>query len=138
MAPQPLKGKRRVLVVDDCDDIRHVWHRVLAAAGYEVIEADDATEGIRKAQANDPDVVLMDLWMPGVDGFDAMHQLKENDSTAQLPVIALSGDLFAADRARAAGCDAFLVKPVRPIELLDTIDEVLASRGCTDGQSHSK
>jgi two-component system cell cycle response regulator DivK len=66
--------------------------------------------------------------MPGVDGLDAMQQLKGNGATAGVPVIALSGDMFSADRARAAGCDAFLLKPVRPVQLLDVIDRLLANR----------
>jgi two-component system cell cycle response regulator DivK len=129
MVPQQTKG--RVLVVDDCDDVRLMWRRILSSAGYDVIEAQDGGEGIRQAEINEPDVILMDLWMPGIDGITAVVRLKGNAATAQLPVIALSGDLFGADRARAAGFDAFLLKPVRPAQLLNTISQVMTSRSAT-------
>src|SRR3954462_11223144 len=69
MVPQQTKG--RVLVVDDCDDVRLMWRRILSSAGYDVIEAQDGGEGIRQAEINEPDVILMDLWMPGIDGITA-------------------------------------------------------------------
>jgi two-component system cell cycle response regulator DivK len=125
MAPH---AKGRVLVVEDCAEVRHIWQRVLASAGYEVVEAADALDGISKAQTVEPDVVLMDVWMPGLNGIAAVARLRDHDATANLPVIAVSGDLLVADRARAAGFDAFLLKPVRPAQLLDAIAQLLESR----------
>jgi two-component system cell cycle response regulator DivK len=136
-----LPRPQRVLIVDDSEDIRELWRLWLTFWGFEVEEATDGAEAVRRAKAHRPDLVLMDLWMPVLDGLDATAQLKANRSTTDVPVLALSADVFppTPDRARAAGCDAFLAKPLDPDSLLEEIRvafrRVLQRReGLSDGR----
>ena len=124
MAP-PTQPQQSILVVEDSAEIRNVWQRLLAAAGFLVIEAADGAEGVRKAQQYRPDLVLMDLNLPVLDGISAIEQLKSNITTASVPVIVLSGDVRGAARAHAAGCEMFLAKPVRVRQLLNAIATTL-------------
>jgi two-component system cell cycle response regulator DivK len=118
-----LPRPQRVLIVDDSEDIRELWRLWLTFWGFEVEEANDGAEAVRRAQAHRPDLVLMDLWMPVLDGLDATAQLKADNRTTDVPVLALSADVFppTPDRARAVGCDAFLAKPLDPDSLLTEI-----------------
>jgi CheY-like chemotaxis protein len=118
-----LPRPQRVLIVDDSEDIRELWRLWLTFWGFEVEEAPDGAEAVRRAKAHRPDLVLMDLWMPVLDGLDATVQLKANQATTDVPVLALSADVFppTPDRARAAGCEAILAKPHDPDTLLAEI-----------------
>jgi DNA-binding response OmpR family regulator len=104
---------RTILLVDDDTDFVELLGRRLEAAGYAVVMACDGREGLIKAQASSPDLVLLDLQMPVMDGFDALRELKSSPKTATIPVIVLSGqgerkNLF---RAEQLGADDFVVKP---------------------------
>jgi CheY-like chemotaxis protein len=114
---------QRVLVADDSDDIRELWCAWLTFWGFEVDRASNGQEAVEKAHASHPDLVLMDLWMPVLDGLDATARLKADRETADVPVLALSAHVFppAPERALAAGCERFLAKPVEPEMLLDEI-----------------
>ena len=114
---------QRVLVVDDSADIRELWRLWLTFWGFSVDEARNGYEAIQKATQDQPDLILMDLWMPVVDGIEAMQRLKADDRTSQVPVLAVSAQTLAPDSsaALAAGADAFLVKPCDPDRLLDHI-----------------
>jgi two-component system, chemotaxis family, chemotaxis protein CheY len=116
---------RSILVVDDSAEIRDVWLRVLTKAGFTVIEAADGAEGVRKARANHPDLVLMDVSMPVLDGISAVRELKSDHATAMIPVVVVSGDVLGELRARAAGVTAFLSKPVRAPDLLAAVTRAL-------------
>lgn len=118
-----LPRPQRVLVVDDSDDIRELWRVWLTFWGFDVDEAVDGAEAVRLARARPPDLVLMDLWMPVLDGLDATAQLKADSATAAVPVLALSADVLppTPERARAAGCEAFLPKPLDPDRLIEEI-----------------
>jgi two-component system cell cycle response regulator DivK len=111
--------------VDDLDGIREVWRRVLDKAGFDVVEATNGADGVREAKAVHPDVVLMDVTMPVLDGLSAVRMLKSDPDTACAPIIVITGECGLEGVARAAGCDAFLTKPVPHRELLATVRRVL-------------
>ena len=104
----------KILLVEDNELNRDMLSRWLARRGYEVVLAGDGEEALVKARSEKPNVVLMDLGLPKLDGWEATRRLKSMPDTRHLPVIALTGYVTAADRARAlgAGCDDFDVKPV--------------------------
>jgi CheY-like chemotaxis protein len=122
--PRPL----RVLVVDDSRDIRELWRDWLHYWGFLVDEAQDGRTAVQRATAARPDLVLMDLWMPILDGFAATEQLKANPSTSAVPILALSADSLmpTRDRAMKAGCEAFLPKPIASDDLLEEIRRALS------------
>lgn len=112
-----------MLVVDDSSDIRELWRLWLTFWGFSVDEARNGHDAIQKAIQFQPDLILMDLWMPVIDGIEATRQLKADSRTAHVPVLALSAQAHAPDSstALAAGADAFLSKPCDPDQLLDHI-----------------
>ncbi len=107
-----------------------MWRHWLTYSGYAVEEASNGAEAVRKAGLNPPDLVLMDLWMPVMDGLQATRALKADAATAGVPVLALSAQFSApnAQEAKAAGCDTFIPKPVNPDELLERIRDSLARK----------
>jgi len=108
-----------VLLVDDIDDCRDMYGQFLRHAQYEVVEAADGNEALAKAAALRPDVIVMDLWMPHLDGWETIRRLKASPSTARIPILVLTGDAYAQARreAEAAGCEAYLVKPCLPTDV---------------------
>ena len=100
-----------VLVVDDDRAARTMYRMFLTHEGYKVRTARDGGVAIDQAHRWTPDVIVMDLSMPGFDGLTASRWLKESPATAHIPIIALSGRLTAREEARAAGCDGFIAKP---------------------------
>ncbi len=125
-APDPL-----ILVVEDFDDAREMYRDYLEFAGFRVETARDGREGIEKARALQPDLILMDLSLPGIDGWEATRLLKAAPETRQIIIIALSAHALATegDRARAAGCDGFIAKPCLPPDLVLEITRYLKSHG---------
>jgi CheY-like chemotaxis protein len=115
-------------VVEDTAEIREVWRRFLTSAGFHVLQAGDGADGVCKAREHQPDLIVMDITLPVLDGISAVLQLKADKATAHIPVIFVSGDAFAARRARAVGGEAFLSKPVRVSELLSVITRTLDER----------
>jgi CheY-like chemotaxis protein len=118
----------RILYVEDNDDNVYVVQQRLGRAGHTVLVARDGAEGIAMAAAEQPDLVLMDLSMPGLDGWEATRRLKAAPETRAIPVIALSSHAMAGDRekALAAGCDDYDTKPVDIARLRGKIDALLA------------
>jgi two-component system cell cycle response regulator DivK len=125
---KPAGRKRKVLVVDDFEDNRAMYAEFLSFSGFEVVEAANGVEAIQKAFALMPDVVVMDLSLPVLDGWEATRQLKADPRTRDIPVIALTGHALEghSQGAREAGCDWFLAKPCLPETLLETLNEVLS------------
>ena len=109
-----LSVQKTVLVVDDYDEVRLVTKRALEMCGYRVLEAASGTEAVRVAQAESPDLILMDLSMPAMDGFATIHQLRKLLGLRDVPVIAVSAHASREIRedALAAGCLDFITKPV--------------------------
>jgi two-component system, cell cycle response regulator DivK len=109
-----------LLLVEDFDDAREMYRDYLAFSGFRVETARDGQEAIDKARALAPDLILMDLSLPGIDGWEATRLLKADPATRRLPIVALSAHAMAADgeRALAAGCDGFIAKPCLPPDLV--------------------
>jgi two-component system, cell cycle response regulator DivK len=118
---------KRILVVEDHEDNRRILHDVLTNAGYEMIEALTGEEGVAMAEAHHPDLILMDIQLPVLDGYQATRRIKSDPALRPIPIIAvtsyaLSGD---GDRAYEAGCAAYVTKPFSPRQLLAMIREHL-------------
>lgn len=131
----PTRGKARgqgrlVLIVDDVPDNRELYVQYLTYFGYRAAEAGDGQDALEKAAGLKPDVVVMDLSLPGMDGWEATRRLKANPATRHIPVIALTGHALSGsdEHALAAGCDAFLTKPCDPADLAAAIDRLSQSR----------
>jgi CheY-like chemotaxis protein len=116
-----------VLVVDDYQDAREMYAEYLAYSGFRVAEATNGVEALEKAFELLPDVILMDLSLPGMDGWAATRRLKTDERTRRIPVVALTGHALAgaSESARQAGCDAFVTKPCLPDELVVQVRRML-------------
>lgn len=123
-----------VLVVEDYQDAREMYTAYLQFSGYRVAEATNGLEAIEQARALLPDIILMDLALPKMDGWEATRRLKADDRTRHIPIVALTGHALAghADGAREAGCDAFVTKPCLPDELVAEIKRALAATSQAD------
>lgn len=119
-----------VLIVDDFDDNREMFTEFLSFSGFRVAQAATGREAIERAFSLLPDLILMDLSLPELDGLEATRHLKKDERTKWIPVLALTGHAVAVHsrEARAAGCAAFLTKPCLPEVLLGEIRRVLAMR----------
>ena len=117
----------KILLVEDNEMNRDMLSRRLERRGYEVIVAVDGEEGVARAKTDGPDLVLMDMSLPGIDGWEATRQLKATDVTKAIPVLALTAHAMAGDRekALAAGCAEFDTKPVDLPRLIDKIEGLL-------------
>jgi CheY-like chemotaxis protein len=124
------RRQRVVLIVDDLTDQRELYAGYLVYLGYRVEEASGGVEGIAKAIELLPDLIIMDLAMPGLDGFDATRVLKAVSLTKSIPVVALTahGEHLPREWASVAGCDVYLRKPILPGDLAAEIDRVLRKR----------
>lgn len=123
-------NKPRVLLVDDYPDAREMYSEYLQYSGYDVIEASNGMEALQRAVDQAPDIILMDLSLPVMDGWEATRRLKANDRTAGIPIVALTGHALAgiSEGAKKAGCDAFVTKPCLPEDLVKEIRRVLDER----------
>jgi CheY-like chemotaxis protein len=117
-----------VLLVDDLDDTRAMYAEYLLRSGYRVVQAADGARALTLARDLLPDVVVMDMALPVLDGWAAVRRLKSDPQTGVIPVVALTGYTAASHvrRAREAGCDAFLSKPCLPSALLAIVRDLLA------------
>lgn len=121
----------RILVIEDNEMNRDMLTRRLIRKGYDVISAVDGEEGLRVATAEQPDLILMDMSLPVMSGWDATRELKSRPETRAIPIIALTAHAMAEDRDRAlaVGCDDYDTKPVDMPRLLQKIQTVLNHRG---------
>ena len=122
--------RTRVLLVDDYPDAREMYTEYLEFSGFEVIEAGNGMEALQRAVDSAPDIILMDLSLPVMDGWEATRRLKADKRTADIPVVALTGHALAgiSEGAKKAGCDAFVTKPCLPEDLVKEIQKVLDER----------
>jgi two-component system, cell cycle response regulator DivK len=125
-----------ILLVEDNEDNRDMLSRRLARKGYEVVIAVDGEEGLARAREAGVDLILMDMSLPLMDGWEATRQLKGDPNTKGIPVIALTAHAMSGDRERAmeAGCDDYDVKPVELSRLLAKMEALLGT-GLTTGES---
>ncbi|MBZ5604092.1 MAG: response regulator [Acidobacteriia bacterium] len=118
----------RILLVEDNEISREILARRLRRLGYEILEAASGEEAVCAAKAQIPGLILMDMTLPGIDGWEAARELRRRPETASIPVIALTAHTLPADRERAlaAGCDEYEPKPVELPNLLRKIETLLA------------
>jgi len=128
-ATSPSGSAPTVLIVDDFDDNRQMYAEFLTYSGYRVLEASNGAEAVDKATNLLPDLVVMDLSLPVLDGWEATRRLKGDPRTRHIPVVALTGHALDehSNEARSAGCDAFLAKPCLPEKLLETVRRLLSA-----------
>ena len=118
-----------ILVVDDYQDAREMYAEYLQFSGFRVAEAKNGNEAVEQAFALRPDLILMDLSLPGMDGWEATRLLKGDDRTKNIPVVALTGHALAgsSEGAKRAGCDAFVTKPCLPDDLVVEVRRMLGT-----------
>ncbi len=116
---------KRILVVEDQEDNRKILRDLLTSADFEVIEAEDGEAGLLAAAAHRPDLILMDVQLPGIDGYEATRRLNGDALLRGIPVIAVTAHALngAEQEARAAGCDGYIAKPISPRQLLQKVRE---------------
>jgi CheY-like chemotaxis protein len=119
-----------VLVVEDYQDAREMYAAYLSFSGYRVAEATNGLEAIEKTLELMPDIILMDLALPRMDGWEATRRLKLDERTRHIPIVALTGHALPghSEGARQAGCDAFVTKPCLPDALVAEVQKMLSSR----------
>jgi two-component system, cell cycle response regulator DivK len=119
-----------VLVVEDYQDAREMYAAYLQFSGYRVAEAANGLEALDKTRELMPDIILMDLALPKMDGWEATRRLKADEQTRHIPIVALTGHALAghAEGARQAGCDAFVTKPCLPDALVSEIQRMLSEK----------
>ncbi|MBI2467909.1 MAG: response regulator [Candidatus Rokubacteria bacterium] len=120
---------KRILVVEDHEENRRILRLLLTSAGFELIEAVTGEEGVSLAEAQRPDLILMDIQLPGLDGYEATRRIKAIPALRQIPIIVVTSYALSGDDVKAfeAGCDAYVTKPFNPRELLAKIREYLPS-----------
>jgi CheY-like chemotaxis protein len=135
----------RVLLVDDYPDAREMYSEYLEFSGFDVVEAANGMEALQRAVEESPDIILMDLSLPVMDGWEATRRLKADERTSSIPVVALTGHALAgiSEGAKRAGCDAFVTKPCLPEDLVKEIKKVLdhpaaTSRKTRRSDKHAK
>jgi two-component system cell cycle response regulator DivK len=118
---------KRILVVEDTEDNRRIIRDLLTSVGYELIEAVDGGEGVALAQSEKPDLILMDIQLPVIDGYEATRRIRAIPDLAKVPIIAVTSYALSGDEAktRAAGCDGYVAKPFSPRQLVAKIREFL-------------
>ncbi len=115
---------KTVLVVEDNDLNMKLFHDLLEAHGYSVLQAKDGMEGWRMAREHRPDLILMDIQLPGISGLEATKRLKADETLKSIPVIAITAFAMAGDeeKIREGGCDAYIVKPISLPNFLQTVE----------------
>jgi two-component system, cell cycle response regulator DivK len=119
---------KRILVVEDTENNRMILNDLLTNAGFEVVEARDGEKGVTMAGECRPDLILMDIQLPKVDGYEATRRIKSRPELQHIPIIAVTSYALSGDeaKARAAGCDGYIAKPFSPRIILAKVRELLA------------
>jgi two-component system, cell cycle response regulator DivK len=120
----------RILSIEDQEDNRRIIHDLFTSAGYEVIDAVTGEEGVNLASNCGPDLILMDIQLPGVDGYEATRRIKALPGLQRVPIIVVTSYALGGDeeRARAAGGDGYITKPYNPLQLLQMVRQHLLER----------
>ncbi|MEL6406016.1 MAG: response regulator, partial [Chloroflexota bacterium] len=114
-----------ILIIEDSPDNMMIVSMILQSMGYNTIEATNGVMGLEMVKTHQPDVVLMDYHLPGINGLDATKTIKTSKNLCHIPVIALTADIYTKEDFLQAGCDAYLAKPIRKGSLLRTVQQVL-------------
>ncbi|MGH7477238.1 MAG: response regulator [Longimicrobiales bacterium] len=127
--------KKSVLVIEDNPDSRDIYAMLLRHAGFDVTEAADGEHGLELAVATSPDVILLDIGLPGMDGLETVRRLKSDARTRAIPTVAITAHAFVEDkiRARRAGFDGYLAKPVEPRRVLAEVQRFARTTGGRSG-----
>ncbi|MFW5748323.1 MAG: response regulator [Chloroflexota bacterium] len=114
---------RKILYIEDNPQNMRLVRKILKHAGYTVLEAENGTDGMQVAYDQHPDLILMDVNLPDIDGLEITARLKSDDTTAAIPIIALTANAMVGDREKAleAGCNGYLPKPISRQDLLETV-----------------
>jgi two-component system, cell cycle response regulator DivK len=125
----------RILLIEDDPDCRTIVRTYLEHVGFEVLEENDGEEGVKRAREEAPDLILMDISLGGIDGWEATRILKADPRTAPIPIIVLTAHALTRDqeRSREAGCDGYLAKPVDPKHVAREVRRTLEGRGADTG-----
>jgi len=120
---------KRILVIEDTEDNRQIIRDLMTSAGYEMIEAVDGLDGVAAAEREKPDLILMDIQLPGIDGYEATRRIRAIPDLAKVPIIAVTSYALSGDEAktREAGCDGYVAKPFSPRQTQRTDLSVLLS-----------
>ncbi len=120
--------KRRVLYIEDNDHNFYLVSFILTAHGFEVVRAKDGPEGLEKAARDHADLILLDIQLPGMDGYAVARALRGNPSLAAVPIVALTSYAMAGDREKAlsAGCNGYIEKPIDPASFVSQVEQYLA------------
>jgi two-component system cell cycle response regulator DivK len=120
---------KRILIIEDQEDNRAIMRDLLSTAGYALIEAVDGEEGVRLARSERPDLILMDIQLPVLDGYEATRRIRAIADLKSVPIIAVTSYALSGDEAktREAGCDSYVAKPFSPRELLAKVRALLAN-----------
>ena len=118
---------KRVLVIEDHEENRRILRYLLASASIDMLEAVTGEEGVAAAEKERPDLILMDIQLPGIDGYEATRRIKGNPALRHIPIIVVTSYALSGDegKAREAGCDAYVTKPYSPRALLAKIREYM-------------
>jgi two-component system cell cycle response regulator DivK len=118
---------KRILVVEDQEDNRQILRDLLGTTGWELVEAEDGVQAVAAVAKERPDLILMDIQLPIMDGYEATRRIRSNPDNKAIPIIAVTSYALSGDegKARAAGCDAYVTKPYSPRQLLAKIREYL-------------
>ncbi len=122
---------QRILLAEDNEDNRTIYRTILEHSGYTVVEAQDGEAAVRLAATERPDLILLDISMPLLDGWEAARQIRDNPDIAQVPIVALTAHALQQDRAKAIaeGFDSYLAKPVEPRRVVEEVRRLLDGGG---------
>ncbi len=135
LTPDLQDARRLILLVDDDRECREMYAASLRAAGFEVAEAHNGNQALSKASEEAPSIVVTDLALPGIDGYQLTRRLRQQTATEHVPIIAITGYggfMEDTERALTAGCDAVLTKPCLPDRLLEEVERLLAAAHAHD------
>jgi two-component system, cell cycle response regulator DivK len=122
-SPPAPRAAQRILVVEDQEDNRRILRDLLTSAGFSLLEAVTGEDGVERAQTEVPDLILMDIQLPGIDGYEATRRIRAHPALRHIPIVVVTSYALSGDdvKARAAGADGYVTKPFSPRALLATI-----------------